>query len=89
MKLKRKSAGHYLTQDGRYEVVQDYSENECECIHCQAGRDCPNGGWRLHWAWHIWDIHKDEYEPPGCPLWFDTLRDARAHLEAVYAEVAA
>jgi hypothetical protein len=80
VKLKRTSAGHYVTEDGRYSIEYEewWLEGECECLMCQQGSECPNGGAAKRSGWTIW-AGGDHLT--GEPFEFERFADARQHLE--------
>lgn len=76
--------GQYGSPSGRYLVEHDESmENECECIHCQDGRqhDCrsPIPGQRIDRGWHVWDDVAGDYARGSGYQSFDTLKEAAAY----------
>lgn len=80
--LRRLSQGHYATPDGRYEVSYEewWLDGECECLMCQQGSECPNGGAGRRDGWTVWDTVTENHLS-GEPFEFETLRDARAYLD--------
>lgn len=82
-KLKRESAGHYVTPDGRYTVECEewWLDGECECLMCQQGSECPNGGAARRSGWTIFDTVSGDHLT-GEPFQFESFRDARQHLLA-------
>ena len=89
MSLIREAAGQYRTADGRYRIEYEewWLDGECECLMCQQGSPCPNGGAAKRSGWTIW-VGGDPVTGEGGnhltgePFEFETFRDARKHLLA-------
>lgn len=79
--LHRVSAGHYVTDDGRYRVEFEewWLENECACIMCEMGGPCPHGGDAKRSGWTVWDEEADDHLS-GEPYEFETMGAARSYL---------
>lgn len=88
--LRRQSAGQYATSDGRYRIEFEewWLEDACECIMCQQGSGCPNGGDAKRSGWTVWDVAADDHLS-GEPYEFETLRAARSYLNHHLAASAA
>lgn len=85
--LTRMSAGLYVTADGHYEISFEewWLDGECDCLMCQQGSSCPNGGAAKRKGWTVWD-RKTEDHLSGEPFEFERFRDARQYLDQYLAE---
>lgn len=84
MNLKRKQAGLYVTEDGRYEVSLGVIYEMCDNPHPDKSQKpfgyCDGGVDHAKDSWGVWDLEKDDYIDDGA-MHFETKREAVEYLE--------